>query len=60
MGKTITLTKSESEEKKNGTFRLNGIHDNIVTEMAVESLFKNLDHIPVAELEAFINKYKKQ
>lgn len=45
--------------KQDSRFILEGIHDNIITEAVIESLFENLDHIPITELESFINQHKK-
>lgn len=46
----------EQEIGSESKFKLSGIHDNIVTEMAIEKLFENLDRIPIPSLELFINK----
>ena len=54
------LEKQVEELESDSPFILEGVHDNIVTKLTVENLFENLDHIPVAELESFINKYKPQ
>ena len=48
------IEKSEQDSR----FILEGIHDNIATELVIKSLFENLDHIPISEIESFINKYK--
>lgn len=53
-----SLERQVEELEKDSRFTLDGIHDNIVTELVIKSLFENLDHIPTPELEAFINKYK--
>lgn len=39
-------------------FRLKPHRDNIVTRSAIESLFENLDNIPVNEIESLIKKYQ--
>lgn len=56
------LTEAQNEidgyESEPG-FLLEGVHDNIITAGVIESLFENLDDIPVLELEKFINQYKK-
>lgn len=57
--KTIeSMEEDVEEQERSNRFILEGIHDNITTEMVIESLFGNLDFIPIAELESFINKYK--
>ena len=55
----IEMRNEIAELSGESHFELEGIHDNIVTEMVIESLFENLDHIPVTELESFINQHKK-
>jgi predicted RNase H-like nuclease (RuvC/YqgF family) len=40
-------------------FHLEGVHANNRTQMAMEELFDNLDYIPIAELENFINTHKQ-
>lgn len=56
---TIEFLEEDIEKtEQDSRFILEGIHDNIVTELVIKSLFENLDHIPISELESFINKYK--
>lgn len=53
-----SLERQVEELEKDSRFTLDGMHDNIATELVIKSLFENLDHIPISELESFINKYK--
>lgn len=60
------MTKQEQKDQlqanKVGSgqnFRLKAYQDNLRTSMVVESLFDNLDYIPLNELEELIDKYKK-
>ena len=53
-----SLEREVEELVQDSRFTLEGIHDNISTELVMESLFENLDHIPITQLESFINKYK--
>jgi hypothetical protein len=39
------------------SFNVSAENCNIVTVQVLESLFQNLDRIPLAELEKFINQY---
>jgi len=56
---TIECLEEDIEKtEQDSRFILEGIHDNITTSLAMENLFENLDHIPISELESFINKYK--
>ena len=50
--------EEEIEELKKG-FHLEGLHANNRTQTAIEELFNNLDYIPIAEIENFINTHKK-
>ena len=53
-----SLQEDIEKTEQDSRFVLEGIHDNISTELVMQSLFENLDHIPIPELESFINKYK--
>ncbi len=54
------LEESQIELNRKSThgFEVSGIHDNIVTVGVLESLFRNIEYIPIQKLEEFINQYK--
>ena len=54
----IFENEKEIDQLKQG-FHLELIHANVRTQSVIEELFDNLDYIPIAELEKFINNYKK-
>lgn len=51
--------QDEIDVLENTNFILEGVNANNRTQMAMEELFDNLDYIPIAEIENFINTHKK-
>lgn len=53
----INILNSDLEDFDKSFQYPKGFNDNIVVVGVLESLFENLDRIPVSDLEDFINKY---
>jgi len=41
-------------------FDINQMHENIVVESTLQDLFDNFDDIPLSEIQALVDKYRKQ
>lgn len=51
------LEEQVKEAESISSFTIEGDHDNIRTVSCLESIFKNLDYIPIEELETIAKKY---
>jgi len=57
--KAISESLRDELDNPEPDFILEGVHANNRTQTAIEELFDNLDYIPIAEIENFINTHKK-